>query len=627
MIGTLNTIAEAWWGWMGPMFWQVSLLILIVGVIDLLIRRWAWPQVRHALWLLVLIKLVIPPTWTYQGAIIPKITEPVQQAVSERWTSEGTPRASDRRSMIENVDATDPTVGMDTSPGHIANEDTGAIGGKTEHLPVSWKSYALLAWILGMVAFATLLLSRTARLRRWHREQEEKRTIPPWFLELMVATAKRLKLERLPAIVFSDETTSPAVYGFFHPVLLLPAHSAKLPPDEAEHVLLHELAHLKRGDLWLHGFSLLLQMVYWFNPLLIWAFKQIKHVRELCCDLTVANLLKEKTLSYRQTLLDTARRLLTENTEPALALLGVFEEPFRLVSRLRWLEKETWKKRTPAFVTAFFVLVIGAPLLLPMATGEDMGALDATLLLASNPPIAHEEQTGSENSSHRSSAPVVYIRNEFVGHELVLGFSVRSELFAVSETWVGDGIIAGTERGKTVIVDRRKQKLTYIDHKHKFWTETPLPLDLEQAMCEHSLETRAGRRSSGEVTPTRHSRRLLGRKCREFHIHSWYVGSGRIHTEEWIKVWASTDVPFDLSLYDELLYNLRLIYNRDAVYRSELEKIEGLQMGIELRDGNFLKGRKYEDRVVVLEQRTPPPDTFSPPLGYERRERIEELEF
>jgi beta-lactamase regulating signal transducer with metallopeptidase domain len=627
MIATLNTVAEAWWGWMGPMLWQVSLLILIVGIIDLLIRRWAWPQVRHALWLLVLIKLVIPPGWTYQGAIIPRVAEPVHQAVSKRWTSDIRPGTSEPQAQFERTESVKPAAGPNTSQSYSANEDPGAVGRSSEQRPVPWKAYAFLAWIIGMVAFAALLLSRTARLRRWHREQEEKRTIPPWFLELMVGTAERLKLERLPAIVFSDETTSPAVYGFFHPVLLLPAHSAKLSPEEAEHVLLHELAHLKRGDLWLHGFSLLLQMIYWFNPLLVWAFKQIKHVRELCCDMTVANLLKEKTLSYRQTLLDTARRLLTENTEPALALLGVFEEPFRLVSRLRWLEKETWKKRTPAYVTAFFVLVLGAPLLLPMAGGEDMGALDATLLMASNGPIPLEEKTGSENYSHRSSAPVVYIRNEFVGHELVLGFSVRSELFAVSETWVGDGIIAGTERGKTVIIDRRQQKLTYIDHKHKFWTETPLPLDLAEAMCEHSLETRAERRSSGEVTPTRHSRRLLGRKCREYRIHSWYVGSGRIHTEEWIKVWASTDVPFDLSLYDELLYNLRLIYNRDAVYRSELEKITGLQMGIELRDGNFLKGRKYEDRVVVLEERTAPPGTFSPPLGYEQRERIEELEF
>jgi hypothetical protein len=105
------------------------------------------------------------------------------------------------------------------------------------------------------------------------------------------------------------------------------------------------------------------------------------------------------------------------------------------------------------------------------------------------------------------------------------------------------------------------------------------------------------------------------------------VGDGRIHTEEWIKVWASTDVPFDLSLYDDMLYNMRLIYNRDPVYRSELEKIEGLQMGIELRGGNFLRGRRYFDETVKMEARTPPPGIFSPPAGYTKKERIEDFEF
>jgi len=64
MITLFNQAADSWWRWMGLMLWQVSLLIVIVSVIDLLIAKWAWPQVRYALWLLVLVKLLIPPTWS-----------------------------------------------------------------------------------------------------------------------------------------------------------------------------------------------------------------------------------------------------------------------------------------------------------------------------------------------------------------------------------------------------------------------------------------------------------------------------------------------------------------------------------------------------------------------------------
>jgi hypothetical protein len=45
---------------MWPMTCQVSLLVAIVGLIDVLGRKRAWPQVLCALWLLVFVKLVLP---------------------------------------------------------------------------------------------------------------------------------------------------------------------------------------------------------------------------------------------------------------------------------------------------------------------------------------------------------------------------------------------------------------------------------------------------------------------------------------------------------------------------------------------------------------------------------------
>jgi hypothetical protein len=40
MIEQLNTIAGAWWHWVAAMFWQVSLLIVLIACIDRLTRRW-----------------------------------------------------------------------------------------------------------------------------------------------------------------------------------------------------------------------------------------------------------------------------------------------------------------------------------------------------------------------------------------------------------------------------------------------------------------------------------------------------------------------------------------------------------------------------------------------------------
>ena len=372
MISAVNHVAQSWWGWMGPMIWQVSLLILIISAIDLFLRRWAWPQVRYAIWLLILIKLLIPPSWTLPSSLI------------SRWQ----PVAQARLEQILDVSFQSPTtkdvIKLPALPSEMktvrpdlrsSKETTATLPAGASPLTagprLGWKAVAMMGWILGLAVFTGLLAHRITRLRRWHKNQVEKKTIPVWYYEILVRTADRLKLGRLPAIVFSDEAKAPAVYGVFRPVLLLPAvYLDSLSEEDAEHVLLHELAHLKRGDLWLHGLFLLIQIVYWFNPLIIWARRQMKHVREVCCDLTVASLLKEKTVKYRETLLSTARELLTESAEPGMGLLGVFEDPFRLVVRLKWLEKKTWENRKLITATAVLVTLVLTAGILPMGSPD-----------------------------------------------------------------------------------------------------------------------------------------------------------------------------------------------------------------------------------------------------------------
>jgi hypothetical protein len=61
MIALLNDLARHWWQWMAPMIWQVGLLIVLISLIDWAVRKWVWPQIRYALWLLVLVKLLVPP--------------------------------------------------------------------------------------------------------------------------------------------------------------------------------------------------------------------------------------------------------------------------------------------------------------------------------------------------------------------------------------------------------------------------------------------------------------------------------------------------------------------------------------------------------------------------------------
>jgi beta-lactamase regulating signal transducer with metallopeptidase domain len=367
----INEIAGLWWQWMAPMLWQAALLVLIITVVDWMISKWVWPQVRYAVWLIILLKLVIPPALHSPLSLVSWAKPRVERSLLK---ADG-----DSQMPVKNVFGQAPgkaaarnaqSSGAAVDASRQSDERARNGSGRAADQAISSKAWALMIWVAGMLVFSALLFAKMARLRRWHRLQKE-REIPKWFHELLLRTAGRLGLKQIPAIVFAKDAVTPAVYGMFRPVLLIPTgYLDKLSRREAEHVLLHELCHLKRGDLWVHGLYLILHVVYWFNPFLIWTRRQMKHVREICCDLSVAQVLREKTKGYRQTLLDSARSLLTETVEPGLGLLGVFEEPFRLVSRLKWLEKESWKHRNWILTASLFAGIGMAAVMIPMSVAE-----------------------------------------------------------------------------------------------------------------------------------------------------------------------------------------------------------------------------------------------------------------
>ncbi|MHC4619762.1 MAG: M56 family metallopeptidase, partial [Planctomycetota bacterium] len=117
---------------------------------------------------------------------------------------------------------------------------------------------------------------------------------------------------------------------------------------------------------------MVLQIVYWFNPVLWFVRRQLQHLRELCCDATVARILRGETVDYRETILETGRRLLAHPVEAGMGLLGLFEDSSRLGVRLKWLEKKTWKYRGLRMVTVFAVVALMTACVLPMAaTGKN----------------------------------------------------------------------------------------------------------------------------------------------------------------------------------------------------------------------------------------------------------------
>ncbi len=79
---------------------------------------------------------------------------------------------------------------------------------------------------------------------------------------------------------------SPQVTGLWRTTVLLPADQ-RLTPEESAMALAHELAHLRRGDLWLVWVPAIAQRLFFFYPLVGWAMREYALSREAACDAQV----------------------------------------------------------------------------------------------------------------------------------------------------------------------------------------------------------------------------------------------------------------------------------------------------------------------------------------------------
>jgi beta-lactamase regulating signal transducer with metallopeptidase domain len=299
----LQAVATAWWDWTTTMSMQVCVLVLIVATVDRLLIRWSWPQLRAALWSLVVIKLVLPPT----------LTSPV--SVCQLGTQSIQPTASDAPELLFTI------------------------------------------WLMGVGVLAGLGTWRCWRLRR---EWLAGALAPaPALAALSLDVAGRLGLRRRPRLVVQPAACTPAVVGFLRPVVVLPASLVATHDQERlEHVLLHELAHVRRKDPLAALTCLILQLVYWFHPGVWWARHRLTVLRELCCDQVVAGILREATPRYRRTLLELSRPLIDR---PAMSLgagsLAFIHRHSQLLARLDWLERPL--PRSPLLRRVTTVLLCG----------------------------------------------------------------------------------------------------------------------------------------------------------------------------------------------------------------------------------------------------------------------------
>lgn len=197
--------------------------------------------------------------------------------------------------------ATDPNpANVHTQPPKIAESEAMA----KFAIRLSPYEIAAIVWFAGVAGLMAYILTSHIRFTRKLKQNREYCT--PEFAALLDECRQQLRIRRGIRAVCVSEVNTAAVYGVFRPKLLIaPPLFEALSPADQKHVLLHELSHIKRGDLAMCLLLTVVSIVHWFNPVIWLMLSLMRRDMESFCDASVLKVLGEQARrGYAQTLMN-----------------------------------------------------------------------------------------------------------------------------------------------------------------------------------------------------------------------------------------------------------------------------------------------------------------------------------
>jgi beta-lactamase regulating signal transducer with metallopeptidase domain len=297
-----------------------TLLACAVAMIGRKIRQ---PALMHALWIIVLVKLVTPPVFEIPvevpfslsplKSIVARLTAGTASGTST--TGSGSQASADRPKAVLTGNA-GSSESVKRTAGSTAQQ-AAAAPGTTAASEARILLLTSLCWLLSHAVelLAGVWLTGTTGwfLLQGYTAFKFSRRLAlatPGSKELQQQAdelARAMGLAYRPPVMIVRDVISPMLWGvgrntrLLFPVNLL----ARLDLAARETLIAHELAHFRRGDHWVRAFELFVSGIFWWNPVLWWARREIEIAEEECCDAWVIEQFPTTPRSYAEALLET----------------------------------------------------------------------------------------------------------------------------------------------------------------------------------------------------------------------------------------------------------------------------------------------------------------------------------
>ena len=241
------------------------------------------PRLQYGLWLLLILRLVIPVSIEsgFHLDILPAVQSAPHISLTEPEPgAQGAAFALADEAAAPVLEASAPAPGGGAQ--QAAAQPQAAANNPPE--PMDLSAIAFSVWLAGAAGLAAWF--NFVKYRYFSRMCAVAVKPPEETARTFAQCKAELKLTGDVRLLVTKANISPGITLFLKPTVLMPA-SLTSDPCKLRFALLHELSHYKRGDHIMYVITNVLRCVYWFNPVVHFAFSLIQQDMETACDARV----------------------------------------------------------------------------------------------------------------------------------------------------------------------------------------------------------------------------------------------------------------------------------------------------------------------------------------------------
>lgn len=344
--------------------------------------------ISYVLWLIVLVRLLIPFSLPSMFSIYNAITFP-EKIMTQNSEYSGTNNNVTERQVNQ-------TTAQEKSVSSIIKQNlNSSFSMVTPQASVDPMQIFIIVfswvWVSGMAGL--MICSLFAYARTSHRLKE---AVLYKENDLIERCSRMLKLHRKVQIFTSGRIHTPVVCGLLKPRIILPQYLAQGSSElELTHIITHELVHIKRFDYLIKPLAVLTLCLHWFNPVIWLSFVLSQKDMEMSCDAKVLSVSERDIRSeYANSLIAMASR---QNVLFNGGLLAFGENNIK--SRIKGIMKYK-KTRVWSGIAAIAILIIFGFVLL---TNGLKSGVDGGINRNSNSPLISMNEKNLNNLlQHRS---------------------------------------------------------------------------------------------------------------------------------------------------------------------------------------------------------------------------------